>query len=126
AGGWPARWFALPAAKRYTPAEMHEIRRTVRAQCTSFSDGDTVRRFEHALASHWKCKHAIAVSSGTSALHAALIAAGIGPGDEVIVPVLTHVSTALAVLQQGAVPRFVDADPATWNIDAARIEAAIG
>lgn len=124
-GGWPARIFPFRTPRPYGRRELRELRRAVRAQHTSYADGDALARFERLLAARWRAKHAIAVSSGTSALHAALIAAGIGPGDEVIVPALTHVSTALAVLYQGAVPRFVDAHPDSWNIDPAQIEAQV-
>jgi len=115
----------MPIPRPFGRAERRQLRRLIRTQSTSFSDGDVVQRFERRLASHWGCEHAIAVSSGTGALHAALIAAGIGPEDEVIVPVLTYVSTALAVLYQGATPRFVDAHPDTWNLDVSLVAAAI-
>ncbi len=61
--------------------------------------------------------HAAAVSSGTAALHLALLLAGVGPGDEVLVPTLTFVATANAVGYLGARPVFVDCDPDTWQID---------
>ena len=70
--------------------------------------------------------HAVAVSSGTAALHAALLALGVGPGDEVVVPPLTFVATANAVALCGAQVRFADVDPDTLNLDASALERCIG
>ena len=70
-------------------------------------------------------RHAVAVNSGTSALHLALLAAGVGPGDEVITVPMTFVATVAAIVYTGATPVFVDIDPATWTMDPALIEAAI-
>ena len=70
-------------------------------------------------------KHCLMTNSGTSALHMAVEAAQIGPGDEVILPSFTFLATALAVLHNNAVPVFVDIDPQTFNIDPAKIEAKI-
>src|SRR5580693_8002485 len=67
-----------------------------------------INRFEEAIAKACGVRHAIAVSSGTAALHLALMAAGVKPGDEVLVPALTFVATANAVVHAGAVPNFVD------------------
>jgi perosamine synthetase len=82
-------------------------------------------RFEQAFAEYVGAKHALATSSGTGALHLALAALGIGPGDEVIVPDLTWVATANAVLYVGATPVFADVEPDTWCLDPASFEAAI-
>src|SRR6202040_3552438 len=71
------------------------------------------------------CPHAVAVSSGTSALHLALLAAGVQPGDEVITVPSTFVATVAAIQYAGATARLVDIDPATWTLDPARLEAAI-
>ncbi len=72
--------------------------------------GPAIPRFEDALKQFTGSRHAVAVSSGTAALHAAIFAAGIGPGDEVIVPPLTFAATANAVIYQGATPVFADVD----------------
>ncbi|WP_210529329.1 DegT/DnrJ/EryC1/StrS family aminotransferase [Rubellimicrobium arenae] len=87
--------------------------------------GEPVERFESAFARYCGSRHAIALNTGTSALHLALLAAGIGPGDEVITVSMTFVATTAAILYAGATPVFVDIDPATWTMDPARIEAAI-
>ncbi len=87
--------------------------------------GPAVRRFEQALCEYVGVRRAVAVSSGTSALHAAYFAAGLGPGDQIITSPLTFVATANAALYLGASVRFVDVEPDTGTIDPARIEAAI-
>ena len=89
------------------------------------SGGPMVRRFEEAFASYIGVKHAISMSSGTAALHAALMAAGVGAGDEVIVPSFTFVATANAVLLAGARPVIVDIDLDTYNIDVDEARRAI-
>ena len=89
------------------------------------SRGLTVDMFEVSFAEYIGVKHAIAVNSGTSALHLALLAAEIGPGDEVIVPVLTYAATAFAVSYTGATLVFVDAEPEFWGMDLAATMDAI-
>jgi dTDP-4-amino-4,6-dideoxygalactose transaminase len=87
--------------------------------------GDEVTAFEREFAQYCGAREAVALNSGTSALHVALLAAGIGPGDEVITVPFTFVATAAAIDYAGARPVFVDIDPATYCIDPARIEDAI-
>jgi len=87
--------------------------------------GPMVTKFESAFAKFAKVKHAIAVNSGTAALHMALLAAGTTSGDEVIVPSFTFVATAEAVALIGARPVFVDIDPTTYNISPEKVEEAI-
>jgi perosamine synthetase len=90
------------------------------------STGSYIGRFEGAFAEFCGVKHAVSCSNGTTALHLAMLALGVGPGDEVIVPTLTFVATANAVAYCGARPVFVDSEPDTWNIDPTLIEAKIG
>ena len=87
--------------------------------------GPAVERFENAFAAFCGTRHAIGVNSGTSALHLALLAAGVGPGDEVITVPMTFVATVAAILYTGARPVFVDIDPVTHLMDPELIEAAI-
>ena len=87
--------------------------------------GPYVAEFERRFASYAGAKHALATTSCTTALHLALIALGVGPGDEVIVPSFTWVATPNVVEMLGATPRFVDIELETFNIDVSRIEQAI-
>lgn len=89
------------------------------------SSGKYLDRFEAAFAEFCGVRHAVACSNGTTALHLALAALGVGPGDEVIVPTLTFVATANTVTYCGARPVFVDAESETWTIDPASIESKI-
>jgi perosamine synthetase len=89
------------------------------------SHGRFIEAFERGFADYCGVRHAIAANNGTTALHLALVALGLQPGDEVIVPALTYVASANTVRYCGATPVFVDNDPATLNIDPAAVEAAI-
>ncbi len=124
-GGRPVRRVPLPPPQPFTRTERRELARAAGSQGASFFDGHTVRRFEAELASRFGARHALATSSGTAALHTAMMAVGIGPGDEVIVPAFTYVATALAVLHAGGTPVFVDAEPQTWNLDPQGVERAL-
>ena len=86
------------------------------------SNGKYINRFEEEFANYCGVKYAVACSNGTTALHLALLAAGISAGDEVIIPTLTFVATANAVTYCGATPILVDSDPVTWNINPPDIE----
>jgi dTDP-4-amino-4,6-dideoxygalactose transaminase len=89
------------------------------------STGPRVCRFERAFAEYVGAAHAVAVNSGTAALHLSLLAAGVGTGDEVVTTPLTFCATANVVVHVGATPRFADIDPATWNLSPAAAEEAI-
>jgi len=89
------------------------------------TQGPVVRRFEEAFARRHDVPHALATTSCTTALHLALAALGIGPGDEVIVPAFTWIATANAVVYCGATPVFVDVDLDTFNMDPALTAAAV-
>lgn len=89
------------------------------------STGPYVDRFEREFAERVGTRAAIGVANGTVALHLALLALEIGPGDEVIVPSLTYIATANAVRYVGANPVFVEVDPATWCIDPTAVETAV-
>jgi dTDP-4-amino-4,6-dideoxygalactose transaminase len=90
-----------------------------------YSMGPHHNAFEQEIAELHGCRHGIAVNSGTDALRIMLDAAGIGDGDEVITTAFTFVASTETIVQTGAVPVFVDIDPATFMIDARQIEAAI-
>jgi perosamine synthetase len=89
------------------------------------TQGPMIPRFEEAFANIVGSKYAVAMSSGTAALHAAMYAIGIGPGDTVIVPPITFAATANCVLFQGGTPVFVDIDPDTLLLDPSQVEAHI-
>lgn len=92
---------------------------------TRFVLGPHGEALEQEIAAYCGVRHAFGVASGTDALHLALRAAGIGPGDEVITTAFTFIATAEAIAYVGATPVFVDIDPATFNIDVSKIEGAI-
>jgi len=91
----------------------------------SFILGEEVRLFEEEFAAFCGARYAVGVASGTAALHLALRACGVGPGDEVITTPFTFIATTEAISHCGAKPVFVDIDPRTYNIDPSKIEAAI-
>jgi dTDP-4-amino-4,6-dideoxygalactose transaminase len=92
---------------------------------TAFSGGPFVEEFEKAFATYCNTKYAIGVNNGTTALHLAMLALGIGVGDEVIIPANTFIATAWGVSHAGATPVFVDCDADNWEIDPTKIEKAI-
>src|SRR5207245_7753841 len=105
-----------------------EILHAVEAAVSSgwWTMGQTVEEFEAQFAAFCGARHAVAVSSGTAALHLALIAAGCGPGDEVIVPSLNFVAAANAIVHTGAAPVFCDIlGPEELNLDPRDVEAAL-
>lgn len=92
---------------------------------TSFSGGVFVEEFEKNFARFCNTKYSVSVNNGTSALHLAMLALGIGPGDEVIIPANTFIATAWGVSYSGAVPVFVDCTLDTWQIDVSKVEEKI-
>jgi dTDP-4-amino-4,6-dideoxygalactose transaminase len=112
-------------------AQYHSIKSEVDAAILSvlencqFTLGSEVARFEEEFATYTGSKFAIGVNTGTSALHLALLAADIGPGDEVITVPFTFVATVAAIHYTGARPVFVDIDPRTFTMDPLKIKAAI-
>lgn len=89
------------------------------------AQGPKVKAFEEAFAAMVGVRHAIATTSGTTALHTALLAHGIGPGDEVITSPFTFIASSNSILFTGATPVFADIDPRTFNIDPEKVEEAI-
>jgi len=112
-------------------AQYAEIRAEVLAavgrvfEAAAFSGGPFVEEFEGAFAGYVGAAHAVGLNSGTSALHLAVHALGVGAGDEVILPAQTFIATAWAAAYVGARPVFVDSDPDTWNIAPSAVARAI-
>ena len=92
---------------------------------TAFSGGKYADAFDKEFAAYVGSKYASGVNNGTSALHLAMLALGVGPGDEVIVPANTYIATAWGVSYTGATPVFADCTPDTWEIDPSVLEAKI-
>jgi dTDP-4-amino-4,6-dideoxygalactose transaminase len=92
---------------------------------TAFSGGPFVEEFEKDFAAFCETKYAVGVNNGTTALQLAMLALGIGAGDEVIIPANTFIATAWGVSYTGAIPVFADCDPNTWEIDASRLAEKI-
>ncbi len=113
------------------PAEYHELKTEMDAavarvfESGQYVGGPEIAALEEEFAGYCGARYGIAVNSGTSALHLALLTAGIEPGDEVITVPFTFYATVAAIGYVGAIPVYVDIDPATFNIDPAKIEAAI-
>jgi perosamine synthetase len=105
--------------------EINAVVAALRRGEISGSFGESITKFEHEFAEYCSCKYGVAVSSGTTALHLAVAAAKIGPGDEVLVSACTNIATALAVFHNGAVPIPVDSENNTWNLNLDLIESLI-
>lgn len=127
AGETAAAEVPLIDVTRQYSALRHEIQAAINRICEAgqFVLGPDCRTLEERLARYCGAPHAIACASGSDALLLALMACGVGPGDEVLVPSFTFFATAGAVSRLGAVPVFVDIDPATFNIDHRQIAARI-
>jgi perosamine synthetase len=114
----------IPVAKPLI--DRRDIRAVVKVMKSGgLAQGPQVTAFENEFSEFVQGRDCVAVNSGTSALHLALLSLGVGPGDEVIVPSFTFAATANSVALTGAKPVFVDIDPVTYNIDPTLIEAAI-
>jgi dTDP-4-amino-4,6-dideoxygalactose transaminase len=105
------------------PAELEAVREVLAGPI--LTTGATVERVERRLAEYLGCRHVLAVTSCTGAMHLSLLALGVGPGDEVITTPMTFIATATAIVEAGATPVFVDVEEKTGNLDAAKVEAAL-
>jgi dTDP-4-amino-4,6-dideoxygalactose transaminase len=118
------RFLDLSAQYRELEAEIQAAIRQV-FESSQFVLGQEVAALEEEFADYCSAQHAVGVNSGTSALHLALLAAGIGPGDEVITTPFTFYATVAAIGYVGATAVYADVDPVTFNLDTRQIEAAI-
>lgn len=115
-GGLPVRQTLLPYARQTIDEDDRKAVDTV-LRSDWLTTGPMVKAFEKTVTDYTSAKDAVAVNTGTAALHAAVWALGIGPGDEVIVPAISFVASANCVLYVGAKPFFADLSPDTLNID---------
>jgi perosamine synthetase len=123
-GGPPVRARLLPYGRQtITDEDVAAVAETLRSDW--LTTGPKVGEFEKALAAVAGASHAVAVSTGTAALHAAMYALGVGPGDEVLVTTMTFAASANAAAYLGATPVFVDVEPDTLLIDPRQVEARI-
>ncbi len=114
-GGKPVRKTLLPyATQSIDENDINEVVKVLRGSW--LTTGPAVKAFEEKLCDYTGAKYAVAVNTGTAALHAASAALGIGPGDEVIVPAISFVASSNCILYQGATPVFADLDPVTLTI----------
>ncbi len=124
-GGSPVRTAPWPRWPIFTDKDKADLAALLDDGRMSAVTGPTVRRFEEKFAAVFGAKYALATCNGVTAIHLALAALEIGPGDEVIVPAHTFIGTSIPVLMANAVPVFADIARDSFNIDPARIEAAI-
>jgi dTDP-4-amino-4,6-dideoxygalactose transaminase len=127
-GGKPVRVKGWPSWPAYDEREVRAVEEVIRSQYWGGGvgvSGPKESEFEEKFSRKHGCKYGICVANGTAALHVALLAAGIGPGDEVIVPALTYWATGSAVLMTGALPIIVDVDPETYCLDTVAVESSI-
>lgn len=123
-GGTPVRSTVLPYGRQWLDND--DIAAVIEVLHSDWlTTGPKVAEFEQAFADFVGVREAVAVSSGTAALHAAMYAIGIGPGDEVIVPAMTFAASANCVAFQGGTPVFADVDPETLLLDPPQVEAKI-
>src|SRR5712691_4273102 len=115
--------FLVFGAPLIEEAEIDEVVASLRSGW--LGTGPKVAHFETAFARYLGVEHAVAVNSGTAALHLSILAAGIGPGDEVITTALTFCATVNAIIHAGATPVLVDVDPSTMNIDPDQVRARL-
>jgi dTDP-4-amino-4,6-dideoxygalactose transaminase len=106
-------------------SDLAAVEATLRSGRISWINDTETPALEREWASRVGVAHCVALGSGTAALHAAVAAVGVGPGDEVLVPALSFLASATAVLHHQGIPVFVDVDPVTFTLDPARLEAAL-
>jgi perosamine synthetase len=124
-GGKPVRTTPWPKWPVFTDKDKTDLAALLDDGRMTSITGPKVREFEEKYAAAFGARHALATCNGVTAIHLALAALEIGPGDEVIVPAHTFIGTSIPVLMANAIPVFVDISPDSFNIDPSKIEAAI-
>jgi dTDP-4-amino-4,6-dideoxygalactose transaminase len=125
AGGEKAKQTPYGSWERYGEEEIAELREAIEQQTLFYARGRKVKQLEEEIAARVGAAYAIACSSCTAAIHAAMIALGVSPGDEVIVPPITDMGTVAGILFQGAVPVFADLTPNGYTLDPDSVEACV-
>lgn len=123
AGGAPAKTTPYGKSKRYGDEELQELSEALNQGTLFYAHGNKVFSLEAAFAQKHGVKHAVASTSGTAAIHAALIALGISPGDEVITSPITDMGTVIPILLQGAIPVFADLCEDTYTLSPQSVKA---
>ncbi len=124
-GGQPLRSAPYPSWPQWGEEEERALLGVLRSGAWWAPEGSQVKRLEQEFAAYHDARHGVAVTNGSAALEVCLLAAGLGWGDEVITTPYTFIATAISALLVGAIPRFVDVLPDTWNMDPGQTEAAI-
>lgn len=124
-GGSPVRSKPFPRWPIWDAHEQHNLQDVLKSGKWGSAHGEQTRTFESEFAIYQDAKYGVTTTSGTTALEVAIRTAGVMAGDEVIVPAYTFIASAIAILNNGAVPVFADIDPVTYNIDSQKIEAFI-
>lgn len=124
-GSMPVRTQSFPAWPFFGQDEIESVREILASGKVNYWTGEQGKHFEQEFACYTGVEHAICVMNGTVALEATLMALGVGPGDEVIVPPRTFIASASCIIARGAKPVFADIDPVSQNITAATIAKAL-
>lgn len=124
-GGTPVRTRPFPVWPVWGDEEIENLTRVIKSGKWGRMAGKETETFEKKFAEYHQAKYGVLMNSGTTALRVALTAADVDVGQEVICPAYTFIASASAVVEAGAIPIFVDIDPATYNIDVNKIEASI-
>src|SRR5579871_3930245 len=125
AGGQPAKQTPYGRESRYGAEELRELEEALEQGTLFYAHGKKVRQLEEEFARQHGVGFAVACTSGTAAIHAALIAIGVSPGDEVITSPITDMGTVVPILYQGAAPVFADLDPHAYTLAPESVEARI-
>lgn len=125
AGAAPAKTTPFVRPARYTEDELNELKEALDQQTLFYAYGNKVKQLEQEFAAKHGFGYAVATSSGTASIHTAMIALGISPGDEVIVPPITDMGSLIPILYQGGIPVFADVDPYSYVLTPESVEKVI-
>ena len=124
-GGTPTKTVPYGSGKRFGETELNNLKEALEQNTLFYWFGKMTKQFREKFASMYGSKYCVTASSGTAAIHVALGAVGVGPGDEVITSPITDMGSVIGILYQNAIPVFADLDPHSYNMDPASVEAKI-